>query len=164
VHEKLFFFSARNIVLLTQALCLEQLCCPMRSKTSLRDYLPRCPFPFPDKEVGLKSEPSLKLLYQRAPPTYKFVLSWTGSENVGMAEVKYRGSSSYSTDFVPKMKALLMEYHCLVSSKFRPVTSLLLVQPSWDTRRFIVRDFGFDQPPLTRQSVRRRNCLNLQRN
>lgn len=38
-----------------------------------------------------------------------------------MAEVKYRGLSSYSTDFVPKMKRLLMEYHCLVSSKFRPI-------------------------------------------
>lgn len=59
-----------------------------------------------------------------------------------MAEVKYRGSSGYSTDFVPKMKALLMEYHCLVSSKFRPVT----FPPLGPTEPLAVlssQDFGF---------------------
>lgn len=73
----------------------------------------------PDKEVGLKSEPSLKLLCRQAPRAADLQAHSvvTGSENVGMVQVKYRGSSSYSTDFVPKMKALLMEYHCLVLSK-----------------------------------------------
>jgi len=73
VHEKLFLFSTRDIILFAKH--LERFCCSMRSKTSLRDYLPRWPFP-PDKEVGLKSEPCLKSLCRRAPPTYKLVLSW----------------------------------------------------------------------------------------
>jgi len=87
----------------------------------------------------------------------------TGSENVGMAEVKYRGSSSYSTDFVPKMKALLMEYHCLVSSKFRRLMTSS-TRGSTELRHSPFYRFGFDRPPLTRWSARRGNCSNLRRN
>lgn len=75
----------------------------------------------PCKEASLKSESGLKSLFldRRRRPTSSVYRATRSENGRNGSEVKYRGSSSYSTDFVPKMKALLMEYHCLVSSKFR---------------------------------------------